>query len=597
MNNDLDALKTKVDLLNPNLKDAPYLADYLSQGEQYDSAVFDYLLSKGADPDKIDQSGYGPLYYAIRNENLDAVQRLIAAKADVNASWKYNTMIIHIDNEFLFYDFFDPVKQVWTDRIDNIDIYDFYQMRPLVIALRQSNIEITKALLKAGADPLGITYKVKNAKASTSKNTVYYVNTVFDIIIGTFATIDLSQISYYYFANALQVWKAVNNLPKNKQPVVDKKLTSNVLAYLAMANMQGLKAELSKGRINTLELLKYAVFTENWDIVDFLLKLNNKELVKLLLDYKADPNNGIPLFYAKNNEIRDMLINAGADAKVVFNYPVSSNYPTLKKASLLFAAAAADGSVEAIQYWLEKNQTPIVITPNALRMYVNNFPPLYYKDENGSWTGLEVEVVTAIVKKAGLEIVYKQVPWSRALYEMQRGNLDIMSNLSITPERSEYLYWIGPIRISIMALAVQKKDAGLPITKLEDFISIAKARNSAFGIQQDVIYSHEFNEKLKNEEFHKVFEYVNDANLNPAKTVSGRIIGFIEELYYLRYLIASNPEYNNLVIHKFRLELENIYIGLSKQSVSNEIYQKLKQAYEDLKKDGTVDAILRKYIK
>ncbi|HQE66816.1 MAG TPA: hypothetical protein PLE05_08270, partial [Bacillota bacterium] len=51
MNNDLDALKTKVDLLNPNLKDAPYLADYLSQGEQYDSAVFDYLLSKGADPD------------------------------------------------------------------------------------------------------------------------------------------------------------------------------------------------------------------------------------------------------------------------------------------------------------------------------------------------------------------------------------------------------------------------------------------------------------------------------------------------------------------------------------------------------------------
>ncbi len=235
------------------------------------------------------------------------------------------------------------------------------------------------------------------------------------------------------------------------------------------------------------------------------------------------------------------------------------------------------------------------IAPNALRICVSNFPPLYYKDEKGLWTGLEVELVTAIVKKAGLEVVYKDVPWSRALYEMRRGNLDLMSNLSMTAERSEYMNWIGPVRVSVMGLAVLKSDENLPITKIDDFITIAKARNSAFGIQNDVFYSREFNERLKDSEFSGAFEFVNDGNLNPIKTISGRIIGYLEELYYLRYILTQKPDYKNLVIHKFTLEPEQIYIGVSKQSVSDEIYQKLKKAFSELKSDGTIDAILRKY--
>lgn len=428
-NNDLDSLKVKVELLNPNFKDAPYLANYLQKSESYDRAMFEYLLSKGADPNKLDEYGYGPLYYALRNENFDAMQLLIAAKADVNASWKYDSMNVHIDEEFLFFNYFDAGKQEWVSKLDGTYVDDFYQIRPLTIALGKSNVEITKALLKAGADPLGIIYQIKNAKASTAKTTVYYINTVFDSIIGMFVTRGISEIPYCYFANALQVWKAVNNLPKNKQPVLDKKLTSNIFAYLALGNMQELKNELSKGNIDPVKLLKYAVFTENWDIVSLLLRLcnkeiddaigedeenynllswavywgytgvarmllehgaqlneqldyfnsygnrikyyplvravqlNNKDLVKLLLEYRANPDTGVPLAYASfNKDIRDMLISAGANLKAVFNYSWYSKnntyyYLNVENVSLLFVAAA-EGSVEAIQYWLDKGLDP-----------------------------------------------------------------------------------------------------------------------------------------------------------------------------------------------------------------------------------------------
>lgn len=421
-NNDLDSLKVKVELLNPNFKDAPYLANYLQKSESYDHAMFEYLLSKGADPNKMDEYGYGPLYYALRNENFDAVQRLIAAKADVNASWKYDSMNVHIDEEFIFFDYFDPAKQEWIDYLDGTYISDFYQIRPLTIALGKSNVEITKALLKAGADPLGIIYQIKNAKASTSKTSVYYINTVFESIIGMFVTRGISEIPYYYFANALQVWKAVNNLPKNKQPVLDTKLTSNIFAYLVMGNIQALKNELSKGNIDPVRLLKYAVFTENWDIVSLLLKLcnkeiddaigedeenynllswavywgfdnvarmllehgaklneqldyfddygyrlkyyplvravqlENKELVKLLQEYKVNPNSGLPLLYTNSNrDIRDILLEAGADSKVLFDYRV--NYYTIKNVSFLFTAAL-EGIPEAVNYWLDKGLDP-----------------------------------------------------------------------------------------------------------------------------------------------------------------------------------------------------------------------------------------------
>jgi ankyrin repeat protein len=53
-------------------------------GRYFASDIFDILLTKGADINKIDDNGYSALHFAIINNNFYAVKSLIAKGSDVN---------------------------------------------------------------------------------------------------------------------------------------------------------------------------------------------------------------------------------------------------------------------------------------------------------------------------------------------------------------------------------------------------------------------------------------------------------------------------------------------------------------------------------
>jgi ankyrin repeat protein len=417
-NNDLEGLKSKVALLSPDFKDFAYICHYLRTADSYQAAMLDYLLAQGASPDQVDESGVGALYWAIAKDNLEAVNKLIAKKANVNAAWpcpkgKYWMISNSIGKEEpRALELFDAKDQVFGS-YSALDAY--IQMRPLAAALYSSDADIVSALLKAGADPSAYLYRIKDEKASAAKKTaVYqYTNTIFDHIVGRFAESKgrLDRVSPTFFANSVLVWKAAQALPKDRQPAIPKGLGDNLFAYFATGDMKSFKAELVKTGANTLTFLPYAALAENWDIVDLICQYNQiglddsfdeggesllswaiwnlhtgaarmllehgavmpkaseaesdgerqlrspliwaassgkSELVKLLLEFKADPNEGIPLRYAQfNPEIRQLLLAAGAKPDALIEYDREGK----AKASLLFDAASK-GSGEAVAFWL-----------------------------------------------------------------------------------------------------------------------------------------------------------------------------------------------------------------------------------------------------
>ncbi len=231
----------------------------------------------------------------------------------------------------------------------------------------------------------------------------------------------------------------------------------------------------------------------------------------------------------------------------------------------------------------------------VIKIHVYDFPPLVYKNDDGIWTGLDVEMARVMVERAGFIPEFVELPWSRALYDMSRGTLDLMCNLSITPERSEYMAWIGPERESIMGLAVREENKDLVINSLEDLFVVSAEKKLKFGIQDDIFFSPEFNERLKDPAFRALFEFVNDGNQNPAKTVAGRILGYFEELYYIRYCAEKVPEYKGLAVHPFRLKKEDVYFGVSKIGVDSATLGRLEAAYRVLAADGTFRRILADY--
>ncbi len=81
---------------------------------------------------------------------------------------------------------------------------------------------------------------------------------------------------------------------------------------------------------------------------------------------------------------------------------------------------------------------------------------------------MAVELIEVLLNEAHCQPVYTVYPWKRALAQLQEGKLDMMVNLSITSERKEYLWFIGPQRDETIVLVVNN-DFNFKVDLLEDF--------------------------------------------------------------------------------------------------------------------------------
>lgn len=229
-----------------------------------------------------------------------------------------------------------------------------------------------------------------------------------------------------------------------------------------------------------------------------------------------------------------------------------------------------------------------------IKVRVTDFPPQYYIDDTGNWTGLDVELASAIINEAGFKAKFIPTSWDAGLKHIEKGTLDMMMNMSKTAKRSKYASWIGPERKAQMVLVVSESNQEMPIKELDDFIKISHLRKIRFGILDNLHYSNEFNSKMKKKQFMNSFEIVKNVKIIPRKVKADHILGFFEEKISMVYRIQNDPNYDGLVIHPFIIQEESVFFGISKKT-SLEVYEKLLQAFDKLEQDGTLDSIRKRY--
>ncbi len=252
-----------------------------------------------------------------------------------------------------------------------------------------------------------------------------------------------------------------------------------------------------------------------------------------------------------------------------------------------------------------KNDTPSDeisdnnITPNkdnTIRVRVTNYPPQYYK-ENNQWKGIDIELAEALVKEAGFKVEFVKLPWSRGLTEIRNGNIDLMLNLSITEERKEFLTFIGPQKEMKMVLVVHKNNKDLKVTDIDELIVESKLNNRKIAIQQDVFYSEEFNQRLKDDlDFASNFESVTQGKAFHQMLNSKRILGFFENNHLAEYQIKTNDEFKNFSTINFYISTDLVYFGISKK-IPPEKLKRLTEANTRLQKSNILNEIINKWEK
>ncbi|MDE2517904.1 MAG: ABC transporter substrate-binding protein [Methanocorpusculum sp.] len=103
-----------------------------------------------------------------------------------------------------------------------------------------------------------------------------------------------------------------------------------------------------------------------------------------------------------------------------------------------------------------------------------NFPPYGYPEENGTYTGFDVESMRWIADRNGLDVSFKPLPWQDIVKNVADGTVDIVyCGLTITPERAEIVDFSNSYMTVNTAIAVRPDSSFTEKDVLSGNVSIA----------------------------------------------------------------------------------------------------------------------------
>ncbi len=93
-----------------------------------------------------------------------------------------------------------------------------------------------------------------------------------------------------------------------------------------------------------------------------------------------------------------------------------------------------------------------------LKVGAHDKPPFCFKNPDGSWTGLSVEVWKGVAARAGLEYELVEVPFEMIRKGVANGSLDAaIGEISVTADDEKVMDFTQPFLISPVAIAVRER--------------------------------------------------------------------------------------------------------------------------------------------
>lgn len=213
-----------------------------------------------------------------------------------------------------------------------------------------------------------------------------------------------------------------------------------------------------------------------------------------------------------------------------------------------------------------------------------NFPPMGFMDENGQYTGFDVELAQESAKRLGIGLKIKTINWDDKLEELNNKNIDmIWSGMTVTEERWRQVLFSDPY-IDEGYVLVAKKDSQIVTNdQLEKAkIGFLSSLNDYGFLDDDNVINNNMRDNLKEFRDEKVLLQALDA---------GEIDAFFARKIDTQYnLIKDSDKYKLL---RFLFDKEDWAVAFR----INDIYLRdaIQKTIDEMKKDGTYGEILSKW--
>ena len=219
------------------------------------------------------------------------------------------------------------------------------------------------------------------------------------------------------------------------------------------------------------------------------------------------------------------------------------------------------------------------VEAGKLTMATNaTFPPYEMTTDAGEFEGIDIETAQAIADKLGLELQIDDMAFDAALLSVQQGKADIvMAGVTVTDERKAVMDFSDSYATGIQSIIVPE---GSDIASPDDLAG--KKIGTQRGTTGYIYCTDDFGEDA-------VVAY--DSGLTAVQALNnGQVDAVVIDNAPAQEYVAANP---GLKVLDTSYAEEDYAIGMAKGSALEDAVNK---ALEELKADGTLQAIVDKYI-
>ncbi len=229
-------------------------------------------------------------------------------------------------------------------------------------------------------------------------------------------------------------------------------------------------------------------------------------------------------------------------------------------------------------------ETPDEAEDNTIVMATNAYFQPYEFYDGDKIVGIDAEIAEAIAAKLGKTLKIEDMQFDSILTAVQSGSVDFgMAGMTVTEERMESVNFTTSYANGVQAIIVKE---GSPITTVDDLYADGAAYKVGvqLGTTGDIYSSDDFGAD-------NVQRYSN-GNEAVLALAGGSVDCVIIDNEPAKALVNANE---GLVILETAYADEDYAICVAKENT--ELLDALNAAIEELTADGTIDAVVAKYIK
>lgn len=219
--------------------------------------------------------------------------------------------------------------------------------------------------------------------------------------------------------------------------------------------------------------------------------------------------------------------------------------------------------------------------------------PYSFKGPQGEIHGFDADLVRNVLGRMQCTARFVEMPWARALVELERGRLDILPGALRTPQREQFAHFSVPVNRSPNVLFISQSAAQkYRLNKLADIA----ATDFRLGAQIDVFYGEDYATQMNNPEFSKRIDTITSRRSAWKMMELGRIDGLIADevsaLTELQQLGLSDLVKKTGVI----TSTEPATIAFSKRTIRSDFVVRFNAGFAEALADGSYKTIRERYI-